>query len=144
MTEREKVEEWNRRYPKGTTVQVLLEGGGVQVSTTRCEARLSGQIAVIWVRGISGAYPLDRVSALPSVDAAPPSPAPSAAPPAPTWLPSAAMRFEVVLDPATPDAWRVEAIDRNGSEQFYLAIFRGPSAEARAREYADWKNAATR
>jgi hypothetical protein len=52
------------------------------------------------------------------------------------------MRFEVVPDPANPASWRVEAIDRNGTEQLYLAIFRGPAAEARAREYADWKNAA--
>src|SRR5512135_156099 len=144
MTEREKVEVWNRRYPKGTTVQVLFEGGGVKVSTTRSEARLSGRTAVIWVRGISGAYPLDRVTALPPANAAPPSPAPGTAPPAPTRLASAALRFEVVLDPAIPDTWRVEAIDRNGSEQSYLALFRGPSAEARAREYADWKNAAAR
>jgi hypothetical protein len=135
MTEREKVEEWNRRYPRGTTVQVLLERGGVRISTTRCEARLSGQTAAIWVRGISGAYPLDRVTALPRADAAPP---------APTGPASAPMRFEVVLDPATPDTWRVAAIGRDGSEQPDLALFRGPSAEARAREYATWKNVTAR
>jgi hypothetical protein len=52
------------------------------------------------------------------------------------------MRFEVVADPGNPASWRVEAIDRNRTEQLYLAIFRGPAAEARAREYADWKNSA--
>jgi hypothetical protein len=54
------------------------------------------------------------------------------------------MRYEVVPDPADPASWRVEAIDRNGTEQLYLAVFRGPDAAGRAREYADWKNASRR
>jgi hypothetical protein len=147
MTEIEKVQEWNRCNPIGASVEVEREGGETHVSTTRCEARISNGRAVIWVRGISGAYPLDKVRRVPAAEdktpqSSPVPPVPSASPSEPTPLPTPSMRFEVVPDLANPACWRVEAIDRNGSEQFYLAIFRGPAAEARAREYADWKNAA--
>ena len=147
MSEIEKVQEWNRRNPIGTRVEFKRDGGGPQVSTTRCEARISNGRAVIWVRGIAGAYPIDEVAALPTTEdkasQAPPAQAvPSAPRSGPISLPMPSMRFDVVPDPANPASWRVEAIDRNGTEQLYLAIFRGPAAEARAREYADWKNAA--
>jgi hypothetical protein len=147
MTEIEKVQDWNRRNPVGANVEVDREGGEPHVSTTRCEARISNGRAVIWVRGISGAYPLDKVRPVPAVEdkasqAQPAPAAPNAASSGSTPLPMPSMQFEVVRDPANPACWRVEAIDRNGTEQFYLAIFRGPGAEARAREYADWKNSA--
>ena len=139
MNELEKVHDWNRRCPIGTTVRVQAGGGEIQVSTTRCEARLnSDQVAVVWLKGLIGPRRLDNLS-VPGAEATSPSsvaPASSELP----WPPTAAMRFEVVADPSNPDAWRVEAIDRNGTEQFYLAIFRGPAAEARASEYAAWKN----
>jgi hypothetical protein len=146
MTEIEKVQEWNRHNPVGATVEVEREGGTLEISTTRCEARLSRDRAVVWVRGIAGAYPLEKVRPVSTspvpVEVKPPASRPSATvpPPAPGWTRLPSMRFEVVPDPTAPAVWRVEAIDRNATEEFYLAIFRGPSAEARAREYADWKN----
>jgi hypothetical protein len=37
-----------------------------------------------------------------------------------------------------PDQWNVEAIDTEGL--CYVAIFSGPKAYQRAREYKHWKN----
>ena len=48
------------------------------------------------------------------------------------------MKFEVQQDTKFPNEWRVEAID-NKSGDIYVAVFGGPEAEERAREYATWK-----
>jgi hypothetical protein len=49
--------------------------------------------------------------------------------------------YEAVQDATCLDCWRVEAIDFANEGVCYVAIFSGPNAEQRAREYADWKNA---
>lgn len=48
------------------------------------------------------------------------------------------MDYEVAEDRDYAGTWRVEAIDRNDGD-IYVAIFSGPEAEKRAREYAEWK-----
>jgi hypothetical protein len=50
------------------------------------------------------------------------------------------MLHETVKDRLAMDTWRVEAINQEGDGEVFVAIFSGPDAEARAREYADWKN----
>lgn len=45
----------------------------------------------------------------------------------------------VVPNAEMADAWNVEQFDEDGS--CLMAIFVGPDAEARAREYADMRNA---
>ncbi len=50
------------------------------------------------------------------------------------------MRYETVKDRHLPDTWRTEAIDFDSEGEVYVAIFSGPLAEERAREYARWKN----
>jgi hypothetical protein len=54
---------WNKKYPVGTPV-VLQKDGGENLSTvTRSEAEvLSGHTPVIWLKGVSGCYLLDRVT----------------------------------------------------------------------------------
>jgi hypothetical protein len=37
--------------------------------------------------------------------------------------------------------WVVEAINSDSDGEIYRALFTGPEAENRAREYADWKGA---
>jgi hypothetical protein len=37
-----------------------------------------------------------------------------------------------------PGAWTVEAIDTGSEGEIYQAIFAGPNAEQRARDYAVW------
>ena len=54
------------------------------------------------------------------------------------------MIYEVVEDRHSPGMWRVEAVDYgpplgDGEGEIYVAIFSGPNAEGRAREYAIWK-----
>ena len=51
------------------------------------------------------------------------------------------MTYEVVQSPDTPDAWIVEAINYGGDGEVFSALFSGPNAERRAREYAAWKSA---
>jgi hypothetical protein len=46
---------------------------------------------------------------------------------------------EVVRDANDPNAWRVEKLDSDDDGSVDVAIFAGPHAEARAREYAAWK-----
>lgn len=46
---------------------------------------------------------------------------------------------EVVQDRNSPNDWRVEAIDTKSGD-IYVAVFSGPLAEARATEYASFKN----
>jgi len=48
------------------------------------------------------------------------------------------MKFEAFPDKEFPNEWRVEAIDRKTGDIF-VAVFSGPDAEYRAREYADWQ-----
>jgi hypothetical protein len=49
------------------------------------------------------------------------------------------MKYEVAQDTAFPCEWRVEAIDLDGDGDCFVALFSGPEAEARAKEYASWK-----
>ena len=54
------------------------------------------------------------------------------------------MEYEVVEDRHEIGAWRVEATEfgpplGTGDGEIYVAVFSGPNAEARAREYAIWK-----
>jgi hypothetical protein len=50
------------------------------------------------------------------------------------------LHFEVAKDLLSPHDYRVEAIDKDGEGEVFTAIFVGPDAEARANEYASWKN----
>lgn len=50
------------------------------------------------------------------------------------------MLHEIVRDQTTIDTWRVEAINEQGDGEVFVTIFSGPDAQARAREYAEWKN----
>lgn len=50
------------------------------------------------------------------------------------------LEYEAFEDQVTRDSWRVEAIDFDSEGECYVAIFSGPGAEGRAREYASWKN----
>jgi len=50
------------------------------------------------------------------------------------------MRYEVIESREIPGEWRVEAINFDGDGEVYVAIFSGPSAKVRAKEYATWKN----
>lgn len=57
---RSMVEQWNRLHPVGQTVMLRRDNGTEIVTRTRSEADMFGQIAVIWLRGVPGAYRLDR------------------------------------------------------------------------------------
>lgn len=48
--------------------------------------------------------------------------------------------YEAVLSLAAFDEWRVEGIDYDNEGQCYVAIFSGPGAKERAKEYARFKN----
>jgi hypothetical protein len=50
------------------------------------------------------------------------------------------MQHEFIKDRDFTSDWRVEAFNDAAEGQCYVAIFTGPESEARAREYADWKN----
>ena len=50
------------------------------------------------------------------------------------------IEYAVAKDTWLTGDYRVEAIDAQRDGEVYLAIFTGPDAEARAREYANWKN----
>jgi hypothetical protein len=52
------------------------------------------------------------------------------------------VEYEVFVsrDAIANDEWRVEAIDYDKDGQIYVAIFCGPQAQARAEEYARFKN----
>jgi hypothetical protein len=47
--------------------------------------------------------------------------------------------IEVVDRKDTPGAWSVEAIDNEGDGSIFQAIFIGPDAQERAKEYAQLK-----
>jgi len=53
---------------------------------------------------------------------------------------ASSLTFEVTQDSLQPGDFRVEAIDADRDGEVYIAIFVGPDAQARAEEYADWKN----
>ena len=50
--------------------------------------------------------------------------------------------YEMVASAGVPDEYRVEGIDHDREGVVYVAIFSGPEAEQRAREYARLKNSA--
>ena len=50
------------------------------------------------------------------------------------------MYHEIKRSARFPGEWVVEAIDREGEGDVYLAIFSGPAAQERASDYAAWKN----
>ncbi len=61
----EACDKFNKAYPVGTGVNVLLDGGEIRQTVTTSEAQvLSGHSAVIWLKGVSGCYLLDRVTPL--------------------------------------------------------------------------------
>lgn len=61
--EQEACDAFNRFNPVGTAVQVRLDGGEERVTVTTSKALvLNGHTAVIWLKGISGCYKLDRVT----------------------------------------------------------------------------------
>ena len=47
------------------------------------------------------------------------------------------MEYVLIQSADVIDEWRVEAIEEDG--RIYVALFSGPSARARAQEYAAWK-----
>jgi hypothetical protein len=49
------------------------------------------------------------------------------------------MNYEAFKDKSSDD-WRVEAVDFENEGSIYIAIFCEPNAQARAAEYAQWKN----
>jgi hypothetical protein len=51
------------------------------------------------------------------------------------------MRYEMMRSRGAEDEWRVEAIDYEHDGQVSVAIFSGPDAERRAKEYTEWRNA---
>ena len=53
-----------------------------------------------------------------------------------------AVEYEVFVsrDAIADDEWRVEGIDYDSDGQIYVAIFCGPQAKERAKEYARWIN----
>lgn len=56
-------DKFNAAHPVGAAVTVLLDGGEVRETVTTSEAQvLSGHSAVIWLKGVSGCYLLDRVT----------------------------------------------------------------------------------
>lgn len=58
-------DKFNAAHQVGAAVSVELDGGEVRKTITVSEAQvLSGYSAVIWLKGISGCYLLERVTAL--------------------------------------------------------------------------------
>ena len=56
-------DKFNAANQVGSAVTVQLDGGEVSETITTSEAQvLSGHSAVIWLKGISGCYLLDRVT----------------------------------------------------------------------------------
>ncbi|OEZ91518.1 hypothetical protein [Duganella phyllosphaerae] len=54
---------FNAAHHVGAAVTVQLDGGEIRETITTSEAQvLSGHSAVIWLKGISGCYLLDRVT----------------------------------------------------------------------------------
>ena len=58
------VENWNLKYPVGTSVRLTKDSGEVIETHTRSAAEISSSgHAVIWLEGVSGFYLLSRVVA---------------------------------------------------------------------------------
>lgn len=53
------------------------------------------------------------------------------------------MIYEVTPDEKFPNEWRCEAIDQKTGD-IYVAVFAGPDAEERARDYASWQQSLAR
>jgi hypothetical protein len=55
------------------------------------------------------------------------------------------MIYAVMQDMEFPDLgeWRFEAIDQKSGD-IYIAVFSGPNAEQRAREYSAWQQSSVR
>ena len=53
---------------------------------------------------------------------------------------STRVAYEMVKSENVPDEYRVEGIDYEREGVVYVALFSGPDAEQRAREYARFKN----
>lgn len=53
------------------------------------------------------------------------------------------MQITVFADKEFPHDWHVEAIDTKNGDIFQ-AVFAGPDAEDRAREYAEWQESRQR
>jgi hypothetical protein len=53
---------------------------------------------------------------------------------------ASSLHYEVVPDRLQLGDYRVEAINKDGDGEVFIAIFVGPDAQARAEEYAEWKN----
>jgi hypothetical protein len=51
-----------------------------------------------------------------------------------------ALQYEVVKDSLHAGDFRVEGIDFENEGEVYVTIFSGPDSQARAEEYARWKN----
>lgn len=61
MTEQEKCDAFNAKYSVGTKGWLNMDSGEKKATHTTSVAQvLSGHSAVIWVKGISGCYLLDR------------------------------------------------------------------------------------
>lgn len=56
-------DKFNSKVPVGGAVTVLLDSGEVRETVTTSEAQvLSGHTPVVWLKGVSGCYLLDRVT----------------------------------------------------------------------------------
>jgi hypothetical protein len=51
----------------------------------------------------------------------------------------AGIQYEAVKDKSNPEDWRAEYVDIKTGD-IMVAVFSGPLAEERAREYAEFKN----
>lgn len=49
------------------------------------------------------------------------------------------LQYEVYESEESPGDWIAAAVDDSSEGEIYLALFSGPAAEERAREYALWK-----
>lgn len=62
-TEARAVLSWNECYPIGLAVQVKMDSGEDRITFTTSKAYLlGGHSAVIWLKGITGCYALNRVT----------------------------------------------------------------------------------
>lgn len=58
-----KCDDFNAAHPVGSVIDLQKDNGQILRTVTRSRAEvLSGHSAVIWVKGVSGCYDLDRVT----------------------------------------------------------------------------------
>lgn len=77
-------DEWNKVYPPGTAVHVILDNGEVWPTLTRSAAwTLQSGVSVIQLTGRDGWYLLERVRPATGSSGDPALPAPSRRPPPP-------------------------------------------------------------